>query len=215
MLRQTCVAVIMAQLGCRVNAEMCRLTPVDRIFTRIGSYDTILEGKSTLLIELEETAVVLSHGTRRSLAVLDELGRGTSTFDGAALASAVLEDLVKRVRCNVLFATHYHPISREAAKAPDVAPFHMAAGVTEGTTEMTFLYKFLPGLCPSSHGHHVAKLAGLPAQVLADAQQKSKEFEASCEPGCKLGTQILRLAEAGDEAGLRALFTQHGSGAKA
>merc|ERR1719245_2177343 len=110
-LRQTCIAVIMAQLGCRVNAQVCRLSPVDRIFTRIGSYDAILEGKSTLLTELEETAAVIAHGSRRSLAVLDELGRGTSTFDGAAIASAVLTELAHSVRCMTLFATHYHPVS--------------------------------------------------------------------------------------------------------
>lgn len=133
-LRQTCLAVVMAQLGCRVHAEKCRLSPIDRIFTRIGSYDAVLEGKSTLLTELEETAAVLTHGTRHSLAVLDELGRGTSTFDGAAIAAAVLEDLKKRVGCLVLFATHYHPVSKEAAKdTKNVAPFHMSADVDPST----------------------------------------------------------------------------------
>merc|ERR1719245_858956 len=110
-LRQTCIAVVMAQMGCYVNASKCRLSPVDRIFTRIGSYDALLEGKSTLLTELEETAAVIAHGSRRSLAVLDELGRGTSTFDGAAIASAVLTELAHSVRCMTLFATHYHPVS--------------------------------------------------------------------------------------------------------
>merc|ERR1719169_12238 len=142
-LRQTCIAVLMAQLGCRVNARACRLTPVDRIFTRIGSYDTILEGKSTLLIELEETAAVMAHGSHRSLAVLDELGRGTSTFDGAAIASAVLDELKDGVGCLVLFATHYHPVSRAAATWPQVGPYHMAANVDENN-QMTFLYRFLP-----------------------------------------------------------------------
>merc|ERR1711860_9616 len=176
-LRQTCIAVVMAQLGCRVNAEVCRLSPVDRIFTRIGSYDSILEGKSTLLIELEETSAVLRHASRRSLAVLDELGRGTSTFDGAAIASAVLDELTRKVGCMLLFATHYHPISCEAAKWPEVKPFHMAAELDEKTNKMSFLYRFLPGLCPASHGHHVARLAGLPARVLEDALAKSAEFK--------------------------------------
>jgi len=188
-LRQTCIAVIMAQLGCRVNAASCRLSPVDRIFTRIGSYDTILEGKSTLLIELEETAAVLAHGSRRSLVVLDELGRGTSTFDGAAIASAVLDDITKRVQCMLLFATHYHPVSKEASQSPQVAPFHMAAEVDRVTNEMTFLYRFLPGLCPASHGHHVARLAGLPGKVLEEALaevcgiragQGRRERESAC-----------------------------------
>lgn len=176
-LRQTCIAAVMAQLGCRVNAEVCRLVPVDRIFTRIGSHDAILDGKSTLLTELEETAAVLLHATPRSMAVLDELGRGTSTFDGAAIAAAVLNELAENVRCMVMFATHYHPVSRQAAQSPKVAPFHMAAEVDPATNEMTFLYRFLPGLCPASHGHNVARLAGLPAKVLEEALARSAEFE--------------------------------------
>merc|ERR1712224_791189 len=145
------------------------------IFTRIGSYDMLLEGKSTLLTELEESAAILLHGTHRSLAVLDELGRGTSTFDGAAIAAAVLTDLTQRICCNVLFATHYHPVSKEASSWPEVAPFHMAAKVDEATQDMTFLYRFLPGLCPASHGHNVARLAGLPEGVLADARARSAD----------------------------------------
>jgi len=205
-LRQTCIAVIMAQLGMRVNAVSCVLAPFDRIFTRIGSYDTILEGKSTLLTELEETASILTHGTSRSLAVLDELGRGTSTFDGAAIAAAVLEELKANVRCPTLFATHYHPVSREAAQCPQVAPFHMAADVDERTGEMTFLYRFLPGLCPSSHGHRVAQLAGLPKGVLVEATAKSAEFERGSDMMPADAEELARLAMAGDEAGLRAFF---------
>jgi len=213
-LRQTCIAVVMAQLGCRVNATSCRMSPVDRIFTRIGSYDTILEGKSTLLTELEETAAVLAHGSRRSLAVLDELGRGTSTFDGAAIAAAVLEDLATRVGCMALFATHYHPVSHEAAQWKQVAPFHMAATLNEETQEMTFLYRFLPGLCPASHGHNVARLAGLPKSVLEEAVRRSTEFERGngiVEGAAKdedVKTALGRFAQAADEAGLRALFRQ-------
>lgn len=223
-LRQTCIAVVMAQLGCRVNAQLCRLSPVDRIFTRIGSYDMILEGKSTLLTELEETAAILQHGTRRSLAVLDELGRGTSTFDGAAIAAAVLDELVRSVGCMVLFATHYHPVSHEAARLPGVAPFHMAAEVDALSHEMTFLYRFLPGLCPASHGHHVARLAGLPKAVLDEALARSAEFEKAAKPDvrkCETGAvpvvaadvaqvvaEVVRLAASGDAEALRAFFRQ-------
>lgn len=207
-LRQTCIAVIMAQLGCRVNAAVCRLSPVDRIFTRIGSQDLLLEGKSTLLTELEETAAVIRHGSNRSLAVLDELGRGTSTFDGAAIASAVLHDLASRVRCLVLFATHYHPVSQEAAKSALVAPFHMAANVDDRTQGMTFLYRFLPGLCPASHGHHVARLAGLPSGVVTDALAKSAEFERECAGGAFVADMV-SMGRAADKEGLKALFRQH------
>jgi len=205
-LRQTCIAVVMAQLGMHVNAVSCKLIPFDRIFTRIGSYDAVLEGKSTLLTELEETATILTHGTTRSLAVLDELGRGTSTFDGAAIAAAVLDELMANVRCLTLFATHYHPVSREAAQCPGVAPFHMAADVDGQTGEMTFLYRFLPGLCPSSHGHRVAQLAGLPRSVLTEATAKSAEFERGGGMLASDVGEISRLASAGDEAGLRSLF---------
>mmetsp|Transcript_30510 Transcript_30510/g.85568 ORF Transcript_30510/g.85568 Transcript_30510/m.85568 type:complete len:930 (-) Transcript_30510:117-2906(-) len=219
-LRQTCIAVVMAQIGCRVNAATCRLSPMDRIFTRIGSYDALLEGKSTLLTELEETAAVLAHASRRSLAVLDELGRGTSTFDGAAIASAVLEELSERVACCALFATHYHPVSREAVQRKGIAPFHMSAEVDEGSQDMTFLYKFLPGLCPASHGHHVARLAGLPEGVLRDALGKSAEFERGREKEGAPGearqmrgssrdflADAARFAAAGDAAALRRLFS--------
>lgn len=185
-----------------VNSRVCRLSPVDRIFTRIGSYDTILEGKSTLLIELEETAAIMSHGSHRSLAVLDELGRGTSTFDGAAIASAVLDELTHRVGCLVLFATHYHPVSRAAAQSPKVAPFHMAANV-DGNNQMTFLYRFLPGLCPASYGHNVARLAGLPESVLQEALARSAEFERG--EGAD-AVELQRLASSRDESGLRGLF---------
>jgi len=206
-LRQTCLAVVMAQLGCRVNASFCRLSPMDRIFTRIGSYDMLLEGKSTLLTELEESAAILLHGTRRSLAVLDELGRGTSTFDGAAIAAAVLADLTRRIRCCVLFATHYHPVSKQASAWPEVAPFHMAAEVDETTQDMTFLYRFLPGLCPASHGHNVARLAGLPAGVLEDARARSAEFErGEIAGGAELLRQTEAAATAGDEKSLRQIF---------
>lgn len=216
-LRQTCIAVIMAQIGCRVNAALLRLSPVDRIFTRIGSYDTILEGKSTLLIELEETSAILKHASTRSIAVLDELGRGTSTFDGAAIASAVLDELVHKVQCLVLFATHYHPVSHEASLSPKVAPFHMAAEVDERTHETTFLYRFLPGLCPASLGHNVARLAGLPPQVLEDALARSAEFEkcdtagqkVTCEKHMQyLGNKVTHLAEQGDTMALRVLFKE-------
>lgn len=223
-LRQTCIAVIMAQLGCRVNAAACRLTPVDRIFTRIGSYDTILEGKSTLLTELEETAAVLAHGTRQSLAVLDELGRGTSTFDGAAIAAAVLDEIARKVGCLCLFATHYHPVSREAVRCENIAPFHMAATLDEQSQEMTFLYRFLPGLCPASHGHNVAKLAGLPQGVLDEAKAKSAEFERGEAAGGAAASASLRHAEleqlamfakSGDQAALRAFFQRHRAAAGA
>lgn len=108
LLRQTCIAVILAQIGCFVPAQKCALTPVDRIFTRIGASDRILEGKSTFYVEMEETNSILKFATIRSLAILDELGRGTSTYDGYSIAHAVMTHLVTKVKCRTLFSTHYH-----------------------------------------------------------------------------------------------------------
>jgi len=108
LLRQTCLGVILAQIGCFVPAQKCVLTPVDRIFTRIGASDRILEGKSTFFVEMEETRTILQHATNKSLVIIDELGRGTSTYDGFALASAVLSYIQNRLNCMTLFATHYH-----------------------------------------------------------------------------------------------------------
>lgn len=108
LLRQTCLIVILAQLGCRVPADSCRMTPVDRIFTRVGASDRILSGQSTFFVELAETSIILRSASEDSLCILDELGRGTATFDGTAIAHSVVEYLVSKTRCRTLFATHYH-----------------------------------------------------------------------------------------------------------
>ena len=107
-LRMLCINIILAQLGCYVPARTCKLSITDRIFTRIGASDKLLEGKSTFYIEMEETLNIVKTGTRHSIAILDELGRGTSTFDGVALAYSVLKYIVEEVRCRTLFSTHYH-----------------------------------------------------------------------------------------------------------
>lgn len=120
LLRQTCIAVILAQIGCYVPAESLTLTPVDRIFTRLGASDRILEGKSTFYVEMEETRNIISFATFKSLAIVDELGRGTSTFDGYSIAHAVLKFLVNNLRCRTLFATHYHMLLDEFRGTPGV-----------------------------------------------------------------------------------------------
>ena len=124
LLRQTCLAVIVAQLGCRVQAESYRGTIVDAIFTRVGASDRILEGQSTFFVELSETANILRNATKNSLVILDELGRGTSTFDGTAIAHAVVEKFLE-IGCLTLFATHYHSLVRELGKEPGVSLAHM------------------------------------------------------------------------------------------
>ena len=126
LLRQTCLAVVLAQIGCFVPAERCLLTPVDRIFTRIGAFDNILEGKSTFFVEMEETKAILEKATENSLVILDELGRGTSTFDGQALADAVLNHIVYKIGCRALFSTHYHTLSEKYANSDEVEICRMA-----------------------------------------------------------------------------------------
>ena len=118
LLRQTCMSVILAQIGCYVPAESMALTPVDRIFTRIGASDRILEGKSTFYVEMEETKNIIQFATNKSLAIVDELGRGTSTFDGYSIAHAVLKYLVSSLNCRSLFSTHYHMLLDEYREAP-------------------------------------------------------------------------------------------------
>lgn len=113
LLRSTCIAVILAQIGSFVPAKRCELTTVDRIFTRIGASDRILEGKSTFFVEMEETQTILKFATSKSLAIVDELGRGTSTFDGYSIANAVMRHMVSQINCMSLFSTHYHMLIKE------------------------------------------------------------------------------------------------------
>ncbi|KAD3068705.1 hypothetical protein R6Q59_017272 [Mikania micrantha] len=180
LLRQVCLAVILAQVGADVPAESFKMTPVDRIFVRMGAKDHIMAGQSTFLTELLETASMLSSATHNSLVALDELGRGTATSDGQAIAASVLEHLVNKVQCRGLFSTHYHHLASDYKQIPTVSLCHMACKVgTElgGVEEVTFLYKLTPGACPKSYGVNVARLAGLPDDVLRKAAIKSEEFE--------------------------------------
>ena len=189
MLRQTCLIAILAQIGSYVPAESCRLTPIDCIFTRLGASDRILLGQSTFFVELAETAAALRGATRRSLVIMDELGRGTSTFDGTAIASATVKHLVERSQCLSLFATHYHSLLDEWRNAPNVRLGHMQCLVdeteseSEGNSNITFLYTLGPGSCPKSFGINVAKLAGLPEEVLVNAKRVSAEFENEMNGG--------------------------------
>ncbi|KAL5863022.1 hypothetical protein ACOSQ3_000536 [Xanthoceras sorbifolium] len=181
LLRQVCLAVILAQVGADVPAESFELSPVDRIFVRMGAKDHIMAGQSTFLTELSETAVMLSSATCNSLVVLDELGRGTSTSDGQAIAESVLEHFVEKVQCRGMFSTHYHRVAVDYNKDPRVSLCHMACQVGNGVggvEEVTFLYRLSRGACPKSYGVNVAQLAGLPNCVLQKAAAKSSAFEA-------------------------------------
>ncbi|PRQ21660.1 putative DNA mismatch repair protein MutS [Rosa chinensis] len=182
LLRQVCLAVILAQLGADVPAESFELSPVDRIFVRMGAKDHIMVGQSTFLTELSETATMLSSATRNSLVALDELGRGTSTSDGQAIAESVLEHFVHKVHCRGMFSTHYHRLAVDYQNNSQVSLCHMACHVGNGDAgveEVTFLYRLTPGACPKSYGVNIARLAGLPISVLQKAAAKSREFEAA------------------------------------
>lgn len=177
-LRQVCLQVIFAQMGCFVPCERMEMTfTVDRIFTRIGASDNILEGKSTFLTELEETAVMLKDATKRSLLVIDELGRGTSTYDGVAIAGATLKYISQSIGCNCLFATHYHKLCEEpwGSKA-ELYHMECLCPPSEEGGGIVLTHKFKKGLYPHSQALNVAKLAGLPPSILEEAKYISQKL---------------------------------------
>jgi DNA mismatch repair protein MutS len=176
-LRQTALIVLMAQMGGFVPAKSAAIGLVDRIFTRIGAADNLVEGQSTFMVEMTETANILHHATARSLIILDEIGRGTSTFDGLSIAWAVAECLAdrKRVGARTLFATHYHELTDLANTHDGVRNFNVA--VRERGEEILFLRKIVDGGADRSYGIHVARLAGLPRDVLARAAEVLARLE--------------------------------------
>jgi DNA mismatch repair protein MSH6 len=182
-LRQTSIAVIMAQIGCYVFADKCIMTPVDRIFTRIGAQDHIFEGQSTFMVELIEAGLVLHQATQHSLVILDELGRGTSTFDGYSLAYAVLKFISEMIGCRTLFSTHYHMLTDEFKDNAAVALHHMKCITDPTLNKITFLYQMDRGVCPKSYGMNVAHMANLPLQVIQAAEIKAKTFEEASQLG--------------------------------
>ncbi|XP_024029834.1 DNA mismatch repair protein MSH7 [Morus notabilis] len=185
LLRSTCLTVILAQLGCYVPSETCVLSLVDIIFTRLGATDRIMAGESTFFVECTETASVLHNATQDSLVILDELGRGTSTFDGYAIAYAVFRHLIEKVNCRLLFATHYHPLTKEFASHPHVTLQHMACSFKPNSEcfskneELVFLYRLASGPCPESYGLQVATMAGIPEQVVKAASKASQVMKRS------------------------------------
>ncbi len=176
-LRQVALIVLLAQIGSFVPAGSATIGLVDRIFTRIGAREDIAAGQSTFMVEMAETANILNNATPRSLIILDEIGRGTSTYDGLAIARAVAEYIHSnpRLGAKTLFATHYHEMVELASFLPRVKNFNVA--VSEEGGEVTFLYKILPGGVDKSYGIHVGKLAGLPRAVLRRSQEVLAELE--------------------------------------
>jgi DNA mismatch repair protein MutS len=168
-LRQVALIALLAQIGSYVPAEAARVGLVDRIFTRVGAHDDLAGGASTFMVEMMETATICRQATRRSLIVLDEVGRGTSTEDGCALAQAVLEHLHDHVHARTLFATHFRELAQTAVVLPRLAPCTFA--VLELSGQLAFTHRLTPGVADRSYGLHVARLAGLPEGIVARAQQ--------------------------------------------
>lgn len=166
-MRQLALTVIMAQMGCSIPAESAEMPIFDQIFTRIGASDDLIAGQSTFMVEMMEANHALQHATPNSLILFDELGRGTATYDGMALAQAIIEYIHREVRGKTLFSTHYHELTVLEEELPHLHNVHVGAVEKEG--ELVFLHKMLPGPADKSYGIHVAKIAGLPSQLLERA----------------------------------------------
>jgi DNA mismatch repair protein MutS len=188
-MRQAALIVIMAQLGSFVPARRARVGLCDRVFTRVGASDNLARGESTFMVEMRETAHILGHATRRSLVVLDEIGRGTSTYDGVSIAWAVAEHIHDRIGARTLFATHYHELTALAEARPRVRNFSTA--VREYQDEVVFLHKLVPGGASRSYGIQVARLAGLDKSVVA----RAREILQALERGDELGPHELPRGE--------------------
>jgi DNA mismatch repair protein MutS len=175
-LRQNALIALLAQIGSFVPAARARIGIVDRLFSRVGAADDLARGRSTFMVEMVETAVILNQASERSLVILDEIGRGTATFDGLSIAWAAIEHLHEANRCRTLFATHYHELTALSAKLPRM--FNATVRVKEWQGDVVFLHEVLPGSADRSYGIQVAKLAGLPPPVIARAKAVLAKLEA-------------------------------------
>jgi DNA mismatch repair protein MutS len=176
-LRQAALIAILGQTGCYVPADSALLPLIDRVFTRIGAADNLARGRSTFMVEMTETAAILNTATSRSLVIMDEIGRGTSTYDGLALAWAVMEHIQQKIRCKTLFATHYHELTELAEQLSGVRNLHVS--VKEAGDQILFLRRVEPGGADRSYGIEVARLAGLPMHVIQRARAILKLHEKS------------------------------------
>jgi DNA mismatch repair protein MutS len=192
LIRQVALIVLMAQMGSFVPARSARLGVIDRIFTRIGAQDEIHAGQSTFMVEMVEMANILHHATPRSLLILDEIGRGTSTYDGVSIAWAVVEYIHNHpnLRAKTLFATHYHELTQLADLLPGVRNYNVA--VSEAGGKVVFLHKIVPGGADRSYGIHVGQLAGLPKPVIQRADEIMRSLEASSGKAVRINPMAAR-----------------------
>jgi DNA mismatch repair protein MutS len=211
-IRQVALLALMAQTGSFVPAARARIGLVDRIFTRVGASDDLSRGQSTFMVEMNETANIANNATERSLVILDEIGRGTSTFDGLSIAWSVAEHLHDTVRARTLFATHYHELTDLARTRTGVKNFNVA--VREWNEQIIFLHKILEGAADKSYGIPVARLAGLPPSLIARAREilenlEKAELNADGQPALAVGVPRLRRPrrEGGEPEGSRPQLT--------
>jgi DNA mismatch repair protein MutS len=209
-IRQTALITLMAQVGSFVPARSATIGVADRIFARVGASDDLARGRSTFMVEMTETARILNTATPRSLVILDEIGRGTSTYDGLSLAWAVVEHLHDAIGCRTLFATHYHELTDLAERLPGVANFNVA--VREWQDSIVFLHQIVPGAADKSYGIHVAKIAGVPrsvnhraAEVLAQLESGRREAESHLPAP----PPVSRDAASSERSAPRAAFRRH------
>jgi DNA mismatch repair protein MutS len=192
-LRQVALICLMAQIGSFVPARQARIGLVDRIFTRVGAHDDIASGQSTFMVEMVETANILHHASRHSLIVLDEIGRGTSTYDGLAIARAVVEHLHNTIGARTLFATHYHELASLTTLLSSLRPYTMA--INEQEEEIVFLHRILPGSGGRSYGIQVARLAGMPPGIIQRAREVLAQIEQSPAPAQATSPRLALVAE--------------------
>jgi DNA mismatch repair protein MutS len=179
-LRQIGLIVLMAQIGSFVPAEKAEIGIVDRLFTRVGASDNLVRGQSTFMVEMSETSAILHTATSRSLVLLDEIGRGTSTYDGVSIAWSVSEFLHDRIGCKTVFATHYHELTALADEL--VAGCNYSVEVRETNDQVLFMHRVVPGGADRSYGIEVGRLAGLPRDVLLRAKELLRGYEGQTHP---------------------------------
>jgi DNA mismatch repair protein MutS len=199
-LRQTALIVLMAQMGCFVPADSAKIGLIDKVFTRVGASDNISSGESTFMVEMNETASILNNISPRSLILLDEIGRGTSTYDGISIAWAIAEFIHEnpKAKCKTLFATHYHELNEMSKRFERIKNYNVS--VKETVNKVLFLRKLTPGGSEHSFGIHVAKMAGMPPLVIQRAEQVLKDLETShAEVGGKKQKNSKKLVSNGTE----------------
>ena len=176
-MRTLAIIVILNQIGCFVPASSCELPIFDKIFTRIGASDDLVGGESTFMVEMKESAYALENATENSLILFDELGRGTSTYDGMSLAGSIIEYVNKYLKCKTMFSTHYHELTKMAEYTPSIKNVHVSINETDG--KVVFLHKVMDGAVDKSYGINVAKLAGLPDEVIEGADKLLETYEST------------------------------------